>query len=281
VLGIAIILIRRFIPESPRWLMTHGRMEEAEEIVQTIERQLVSDKRLKQLPKPRGSITVRTAPHGTTVGTVARELFRSYPRRTALGLALMMTQSFMYNAVSFTFPFVLTKYYGVPTSTIGLYLLPFAFGNFLGPLLLGRFFDTIGRKPMISSTYAMAGVLLALTGYLFSIGSFSVTTHLLAWSSIFFFASAGASAAYLTVSEVFPLEIRAMAIAFFFMVAQGAGIVAPWLYGVMIETSVASIYHGYLLAAGLMLVGAVVELWLGVKAEGQSLEDLARPLSAQ
>jgi MFS family permease len=281
VLGIAIILIRRFIPESPRWLMTHSRMEEAEQIVQTIERQVVFDKRLKQLPKPRGSISVRTAPHGTTVGTVARELFRSYPRRTALGLALMMTQSFMYNAVSFTFPFVLTKYYGVPTSTIGLYLLPFAFGNFLGPLLLGRFFDTIGRKPMISSTYAMAGVLLALTGYLFSIGSFSVTTHLLAWSSIFFFASAGASAAYLTVSEVFPLEIRAMAIAFFFMVAQGAGIVAPWLYGVMIETSVASIYHGYLLAAGLMLVGAVVELWLGVKAEGQSLEDLARPLSAQ
>lgn len=281
VLGIAIILIRRFIPESPRWLMTHSRMEEAEQIVQTIERQVVFDKRLKQLPKPRGSISVRSAPHGTTVGTVARELFRSYPRRTALGLALMMTQSFMYNAVSFTFPFVLTKYYGVPTSTIGLYLLPFAFGNFLGPLLLGRFFDTIGRKPMISSTYAMAGVLLALTGYLFSIGSFSVTTHLLAWSSIFFFASAGASAAYLTVSEVFPLEIRAMAIAFFFMVAQGAGIVAPWLYGVMIETSVASIYHGYLLAAGLMLVGAVVELWLGVKAEGQSLEDLARPLSAQ
>jgi MFS family permease len=281
VLGIAIILVRRFIPESPRWLMTHSRIHEAEEIVTGIERKVAQDNRVEALPEPKGSITIRTAPHGTTIGTVARELFRSYPRRTALGLALMVTQSFMYNAVSFTFPFVLTKYYDVPPGTIGLYLLPFALGNFLGPLLLGRFFDTIGRKPMISFTYAAAGVLLALTGYLFGTGSFTVTTHLLAWSSIFFFASAGASAAYLTVSEIFPLEIRAMAIAFFFMVAQGAGILAPWLYGRMIETSVTSVYHGYLFAAGLMVAGAAVELWLGVKAEGQSLEQLAKPLSAQ
>jgi MFS family permease len=159
--------------------------------------------------------------------------------------------------------------------------LPFALGNFLGPLLLGRFFDTIGRKQMISFTYAMAGLLLALTGYMFWAGSFTVTTHLLAWSSIFFFASAGASAAYLTVSEIFPVEIRAMAIAFFFMVAQGAGIIAPWLYGKMIETSVTSVFYGYLLGAGLMLAGAVVELFLGVKAEGRSLEHIATPLSAQ
>ncbi len=279
VLGIAIVLVRRFVPESPRWLMTHSRIEEAEEVVAHIERQVSRDERLKTLPEPSGSIAVHTRPHGTTVATVARELFQSYPRRTALGLALMITQSFMYNAVSFTFPFVLTKYYDVPTSTIGLYLLPFAFGNFLGPLLLGRFFDTVGRKPMISFTYAAAGLLLALSGYLFWTASFTVTTHLLAWSSIFFFASAGASAAYLTVSEVFPMEIRAMAIAFFFMVAQGAGIIAPWLYGRMIETSVTSIYYGYLLGAGLMLVGAVVELLLGVKAEGRSLEQIAAPLS--
>ena len=280
VLGIAIVLVRRFIPESPRWLMTHNRLHEAEEIVTHIERRISRDERMKTLPEPRGSITVRTRPHGTTIGTVARELFQSYPRRTVLGLALMVTQSFMYNAVSFTFPFVLTKYYDVPTSTIGLYLLPFAFGNFLGPLLLGRFFDTIGRKQMISFTYATAGILLALTGYLFWDGSFTITTHLLAWSSVFFFASAGASAAYLTVSEVFPLEIRAMAIAFFFMVAQGAGIVAPWLYGRMIETSVTSVFYGYLLGGGLMLMGAVVELVLGVKAEGRSLEQIAAPLSA-
>ncbi|HEX6948253.1 MAG TPA: MFS transporter [Nitrospira sp.] len=280
VLGVAIVLVRRFIPESPRWLMTHSRIREAEEVVSGIERQVSLGTRMNALPEPRGSITVRTRPHGTTIATVARELFRSYPRRTVLGLALMVTQAFMYNAVSFTFPFVLTKYYDVPTSVIGLYLLPFAFGNFLGPLLLGRFFDTIGRKQMITFTYATAGVLLGLSGYFFWTASFTVTTHLLAWSSIFFFASAGASAAYLTVSEVFPMEIRAMAIAFFFMVAQGAGIIAPWLYGRMIETSVTSIFYGYLLGAGLMLTGALVELFLGVKAEGRSLEQIAAPLSA-
>jgi MFS family permease len=281
VLGIGILLVRRFIPESPRWLMTHSRILEAEAVVSGIERQVSQDERVMELPVPTGSITMHTSPHVTTIGTVARELFRSYPRRTVLGIGLMVTQSFMYNAVSFSFPFVLTKYYDVSASTIGLYLLPFAFGNFLGPLLLGRFFDTIGRKQMISFTYGTAGLLLAATGYLFWQGTLTLTTHLIAWSSIFFFASAGASAAYLTVSEVFPIEIRAMAIAFFFMVAQGAGIIAPWLYGKMIETSVTSIYYGYLLGAGLMLVGALVELLLGVKAEGRSLEHIATPLSAK
>ena len=196
--------------------MTHSRVAEAEAIVSGIERQVSRDEGMKELPMAMGSITIHTYSQGTTIGTVARELFRSYPRRTALGLSLMVTQSFMYNAVSFSFPFVLTRYYEVSTSTIGLYLLPFAFGNFLGPLLLGRFFDTIGRKPMIAGTYGLAGLLLALTGYAFWQQWFSLTTHLLAWSAIFFFASAGASAAYLTVSEIFPMEIRAMAIAFFF-----------------------------------------------------------------
>jgi MFS family permease len=280
VLGVSILLVRRVIPESPRWLMTHGNMKEAEEIVDGIEVRIMRDEQVTSLPATEGSITVHARPHAT-LATVARELFSTYPRRTILGIVLMVTQSFMYNAISFTYPFVLTKFYAVPSHDIGYYILPFAFGNFLGPLLLGRFFDTIGRKQMISFTYAVAGGLLAATGYFFWQGAFTSVTQMVAWSSVFFFASAGASAAYLTVSEIFPMEIRAMAIAFFFVVAQGAGILAPWLYGKLIETSAESVFYGYLLGAGMMLIGAVVELWLGVKAEGRSLEHIATPLSAQ
>ena len=280
ILGLCIIIVRRIVPESPRWLMTHGQVHEAEAIVQAIEAKVSRDEGLATLPDAQGSITVHRRGHAT-FRTVIHELFRSYPRRTVLGITLMVTQSFMYNALSFTYPFVLTKFYDVPSSTIGLYILPFAIGNFLGPLLLGRFFDTIGRKPMISFTYALSGILLAVTGYLFLHGYFSSLTQTLAWSIIFFFASAGASAAYLTVSEVFPMEIRAMAIAFFFIVGQGAGIVAPWLFGKLIETSATSVFYGYLVGAGFMLVGAIVEIFLGVKAERRSLEHIAAPLSAQ
>jgi MFS family permease len=280
VLGIGIVLIRRFIPESPRWLMTHQRVEEAEAVVSTIEAQISREEGLASLSTPEGSMTVHSRSHAT-LSTVARQLLHVYPRRTVLGIVLLTTQSFTYNAISFTYPFVLTKFYDVPASNIGLYILPFALGNFLGPLVLGRYFDTVGRKPMISFTYALAGCLLAVTGYLFWQGRFTSVTQTLAWSAIFFFASAGASAAYLTVSEIFPLEIRAMAIASFFVVAQGAGIVAPWLYGKLIETSAQSVFYGYLLGAGMMLTGALVELWLGVKAEGRSLESIATPLSAE
>jgi MFS family permease len=259
--------------------MTHGRVQEAEEIVTGIEARVLREEQLETLPHAIGSIAVHSRPPATLV-TVARELFRSYPQRTLLGIVLMVTQSFMYNAISFTYPFVLTKFYGVPSQDVGLFIVPFALGNFLGPLLLGRWFDTIGRKPMIASTYAIAGTLLAITGYVFSQQGFTAITQTVAWSAIFFFASAGASAAYLTVSEIFPMEIRAMAIAFFFVIAQGAGILAPWLYGKLIETSVESVFYGYLLGGGLMLVGAFVELMWGVKAERQSLEHIAPPLSA-
>ncbi|MDZ4734650.1 MAG: MFS transporter [Nitrospirota bacterium] len=279
VLGVSVLLLRRFVPESPRWLMTHRRVQEAEAVVFNIEDQISREKELASLPLPEGSMIVHAQPH-VTLGTVARQLWKVYPRRTILGIALMTTQSFMYNAISFTYPFVLTKFYAVPISSIGLYILPFALGNFLGPLLLGRYFDTVGRKPMISLTYALAGCLLAVTGYLFWQGALTSVTQTVAWTCVFFFASAGASAAYLTVSEIFPLEIRAMAIAFFFVVAQGAGIVAPWLYGKLIESSATSVFYGYLLGAGMMLVGALVELFLGVKAEGRSLESIAAPLSA-
>ncbi|SPP63106.1 MFS transporter [Nitrospira lenta] len=280
VLGGSIVFLRRHLPESPRWLMTHGRMEEAEAVVSGIEDQVSRDTRLAALPPPEGSMTIHTRQHAT-LGTVVGQLLKIYPRRTLLGIALMTTQSFMYNAISFTYPLVLVKFYDVPSSSIGLYILPFALGNFLGPLVLGRFFDTVGRKPMISGCYAAAGCLLAVTGYLFWQGLFTSVSQTLAWSAVFFFASAGASAAYLTVSEIFPLEIRAMAIACFFVVAQGAGIVAPWLYGQLIESSATSIFYGYLFGAGLMLIGALAELFMGIKAEGRSLESIATPLSAQ
>ena len=280
VLGLAVVLVRRNLPESPRWLMTHGRLDEANRIVSEIEEKVKREKGIDSLPEPQGHIELHPRARVTFV-TVARELLHTYPRRTLLGIALMVSQSFLYNAISFTYPLILTKYYNVPDSNVGLYILPFAVGNFFGPLLLGRLFDTIGRKPMITFTYAISGILLGITSYLFLQGQLTAFTQTVAWSIIFFFASAGASSAYLTVSEIFPLEIRAMAIAFFFVIAQGAATLAPWLFAKLIQTSTVSIFFGNLVGAAFMIGGAIIALLFAVKAERQPLENIAAPLSAQ
>jgi MFS family permease len=280
VLGLFILYLRRFLPESPRWLMIHGREGEAQRVIDEIEARVVASTRA-ELPVAGASLALGD-PHKLTLASVARTLLRYYPGRTTLGVVLMAAQAFVYNAVFFTYALILTKFYDVPADRVGLYILPFAIGNFLGPLLLGPLFDLVGRKSMIAGTYAVAGVLLAVTGWLFSIGVLDAVTQTVMWTIVFFFASAAASAAYLTVGECFPLEIRALTIALFY--AFGTllgGVGGPWLFGVLIEHGVRSeILLGYLLGAVLMVIAAGVELVLGVQAECKPLEEVALPLSA-
>jgi MFS family permease len=213
---------------------------------------------------------------------IFKAMFKMYPKRTVLGLTLMGSQAFLYNAIFFTYALVLTKFYNIDPSHVPYYIFPFAIGNVLGPWLLGRFFDTIGRVPMISGCYFISGALLAVTGYLFYLGVLTAVTQTILWCVIFFFASAAASAGYLTVSEVFPMEIRAMAIAVFYAVATAlGGISGPVIFGNVIGTgNVTNLFIAYLFSAGLMIFAALVEVFLGVRAEGQSLENVARPLTA-
>jgi len=275
-LALVIFFMRLWIPESPRWLMTHGRAPEAERVMAGIEAHF------SRLPPagefPRVRLRVRRS---TPLREVAHTLFRRHRQRTLVGLSLMASQAFFYNAIFFTYALILTDFYGVASDHVGWYLLPFAAGNFLGPVFLGRLFDTRGRRVMIAFTYIMSGVLLAATGYLFVRDLITAETQTLCWMAIFFFASAAASSAYLTVSETFPLEIRAMAIAFFYAVGTGiGGIVGPWLFGVLIDTgSRVSVFGGYLLGAVLMILGGLVAWRWGVAAERKPLEEVARPLT--
>ncbi len=278
-LALIIFFMRFWIPESPRWLVTHGRAAEAEAVIARIEERLGrGGHRIPGGELPRARLRVRRF---TPLSEVFRTLFRTHLQRTAVGFALMAGQAFCYNAVFFTYALILTDFYHVRSDDVGWYLLPFAAGNFLGPLVLGRLFDTVGRRPMIAFTYAISGVLLAVTGYLFAHGLASAAQQTIAWMVIFFFASAAASSAYLTVSETFPLEIRALAIAFFYAIGTGiGGMIGPVLFGALIDThSRQSVFTGYLIGAVLMLAaGATAWRW-GVAAERKPLEAVARPLA--
>lgn len=279
-LGLIVFMMRLWIPESPRWLMIHGQPEQAEAIVTEIERgATVHPDAVHEGKLPMIRLRMRTH---TPLGEVAQTLIHAYRSRTILGLGLMTAQAFFYNAIFFTYALILTDFYGIAADHIGWYLLPFAAGNFLGPLLLGRFFDTLGRRTMISLTYFLSGALLAIAGYLFSIGVLTAQTQTIAWMVIFFFASPAASAAYLTVSETFPLEIRALAIAMFYAVGTAIGGVAgPALFGVLIDTgSRASVFGGYLLGAALMIGAAGLAWRLCIACERKPLEHVARPLAA-
>ncbi|XIA65459.1 MFS transporter [Bradyrhizobium sp. TZ2] len=278
-LGLIVFVMRMWIPESPRWLMIHGRPEQAHAIVDDIERSATAhpdDQHQTVLPICR----LKMRSH-TPLGEVARTLFTTYRTRSLVGLVLMASQAFFYNAIFFTFALVLTDFFGIPSNDVGWYILPFAAGNFLGPLLLGRLFDTLGRRTMITATYGISGLLLAISGYLFSIGALSAQTQTIAWMVIFFFASPAASAAYLTVSETFPLEVRALAIALFYAIGTGiGGVIGPALFGALIDTgSRNSVFAGYLLGSALMIVAAAVAWRYAIAAERKSLETVARPLA--
>jgi MFS family permease len=276
VLAFAILLVRRHVPESPRWLLMHGRAEEAQAVVRQIEAEVgVSPEKFQTMAiRPLRAVPWREVLHVLLV---------RHRRRAIFGLTLMASQAFFYNAIFFTYALVLARFYGVADENVGYYIFPFAIGNFLGPLLLGRLFDTIGRRFMIAATYALSGLGLIATGYAFQQEWLDATTQALCWSAIFFVASAAASSAYLTVSEVFPLEMRAIAISLFYAAGTAiGGFIGPPLYGAMIESgSRSALFGAYAFAAVLMIAAALVTLFLGVDAERKPLEEVCTPLGCE
>jgi MFS family permease len=281
-IGVCVWGLRKHLPESPRWLIMHGREDEAEKNIRYIEHEVESAGiELAPVDEDR-AITIKPQEPVRFVH-LAKVLFQKYTSRSILGATLMITQSFLYNAIFFTYTLVLTKIYGIDDSWAPAFLIAFAVGNLVGPLTIGRLFDTIGRRRMIAGTYILSGALLAVSAGLFQAGLLNAYTQTAAWCVIFFFASSGASAAYLTVSEVFPMEIRAQAIALFFAIAQCFGAFGPWFYGKLIGEGEnhGALTMGYLIGAAVMIIGGVGEIVLGVDAENKSLEDVASPLAVE
>jgi len=282
VIGLVVLFLRQWIPESPRWLMTHGEPEQASQIVDQIEHRVRHETGHDLPPVPDEHLLRLRAHHGDWFLPSLRVLFGQYRKRTLVGIALMAAQAFCYNAVFFTYALILTKFYDVPSNHVGWYILPFAFGNLLGPLVLGRLFDSVGRRVMIGGTYALSGVLLAVAGYGFQQGWLDAVGQTAAWTTIFFFASAAASAAYLTVGETFPLEVRAIAISLFYAFGTAlGGISGPTVFGSLINAgSRSALLIGYLIGAALMIGAGAVVFRFGEDAERRPLEEVASPLSA-